>query len=74
MGNKIQFACMDVDKRPMSRYYSQISGLYFVDKKSEVNLRQVKQISNPPTNETIKQLVKAGLLHNRLYHSVPDKE
>lgn len=39
MGNKIQFACMDVDKRPMSRYYSQISGLYFVDKKSEVNLR-----------------------------------
>jgi len=42
MGNKIEFSKMDVNKRPMSRYYAQISGLYFEDKKSEVNLRQVK--------------------------------
>jgi hypothetical protein len=74
MGNKIEFAKMDVNKRPMSRYYAQISGLYFEDKKSEVNLRQVKSITNPPTNSTIKKLVKSGHLHNRLFHSVPDKE
>jgi len=74
MGNKIEFAKMDVNKRPMSRYYAQISGLNFEEKKSEVNLRQVKAISIPPTNETIKMLVKSGHLSNRLFHSVPEKE
>ena len=54
MGNKpIEFAKMDINKRPMSRYYAQISGLYFEDKKSEVDLKQVKSISTPPTNLTI---------------------
>ena len=75
MGNKsIEFAKMDVNKRPMSRYYSQISGLYFEEKRSEVDLKQVKHLSNPPTNKVIQEMVKQGLLHNRLFQSVPEKE
>lgn len=74
MGNKIEFAKMDVNKRPMSRYYAQISGLYFEEKRSEVDLKQVKHLSNPPTNKTIQEMVKQGMLHNRLFQSVPEKE
>ena len=74
MGNKIEFAKMDVNKRPMSRYYAQISGLFFEDRKSEVDLKQVKYLCNPPTNKRIQELVKCGILHDRRFISVPEKE
>ena len=66
MGNKpLQ---TDIDKTTMAGYYSQLSSLYFYDKRQEVDLRNVLKLTDPPTNRRIKKLVQSGLLNNVHYN------
>lgn len=58
---------IDIDKRQMSKYYNQLSTLYFDEKKQEINLKNVTRLTDPPTNSRFKKLVQKGLLKNVYY-------
>ena len=57
MGNTI-VTQPDINKRPMSTYYGELSTLYFKESRSDVNLEQVKALVMPPTRRFIVDLVK----------------
>ena len=43
----------DINKRPMSNYYSELSALFYDKKKEEIDLKDIHNLSNPPTNNFI---------------------
>jgi hypothetical protein len=51
----------------MSNYYSQLSSLFYHDKKQEINLTHVLTLTDPPTNKRIQKLVQSGILKNVHY-------
>ena len=58
---------IDIDKRQMSKYYNQLSTLYFDEKRQEINLKNVHRLTDPPTNSRFRKLVQKGLLKNVYY-------
>ena len=57
----------DVNKRAFSNYYGELSVLWFDKSKEEIDLWDVHNLSDPPTNPRIKNMVRTGLLSNVLY-------
>ena len=57
----------DIDKRPLSKYYSKLSAVFSDHNKPDVYLQNVKNLADPASNRRIKKLVRKGILKNVNY-------